>query len=328
MTKELEDNDYEDRGDIYIDDIDDDEDEILDEDDLEQGLDDEPESESEEDESEDEEDESEDEDDPDDEEDEDEDEDDEEDDIRIPKSRLDQVLSQRDSEREENKWLREQLEAILQNKTKEVLKEEDTPPEYDFDTAEAQYIEKILEGDTAEAAKIRKEINKARDAEYKYQINEARRMAKEEASGEALNSIDETRFTTLLDKYRTEYSFLNDENDAYNERAVVMANKLMAAYLAEGNSKSQSLELAVKDIVPLFEKVNNEKPTRKKVVERESQARKKAAKASRSQPPTPRSKKDSSNVNLDKLKPKDLMNDKIFNSLSAKDKAKLRGDIL
>ena len=84
------------------------------------------------------------------------------------------------------------------------------PPEYDFDEAEAKYIELILEGEVKDATTLR-EINKARDELYNYQIETARKSAKNDAVTETSNSLDEARFNTLLTSYVEEFDFLNDK---------------------------------------------------------------------------------------------------------------------
>lgn len=333
MSKE----EIEDRGDIFVPEVEDDDEELelLDDD---EDIEDEESDDESEDVSEDDDDDSEDDDDDsedgsedgsedDDEEDEDDDEDDEdESEQRIPKGRLNQVLRQRDEERERVRWLEEQLEVLIRGKgveDEDDVEEEDAgPPEYDFDEAEAKYIELILEGEVKDATALRKEINKARDELYNYQIDTARKAAKNDAVTETSNSLDEARFNTLLTGYVEEFDFLNDKSKAYNEKAVVMANKLMASYMAEGKTKSQALKAAVEDVTPLFEKPKA-KPS---ATERTKEARKKAARASKTQPPSLKGTGKASRT----IKPSDIgkMSEKIYNSLTAKEKAKLRGDIL
>lgn len=323
MSKKEE---YEDRGDVFepeddkdYEDIEMDEEEDEEEDSEE--TEDESEDESEDEEGDDDSDEDEDEESEDDEED---DDDGEEEEQRIPKGRLNQVLRQRDEERERVKWLEQQLEVLIKGRTdpeEEYEEEESGPPEYDFDAAEGKYIELILEGEVKEATALRKEINKARDELYNWQIETARKAAKEDAVTETSNSLDEARFNTMLQGFVEEYAFFNDQSDAYNERAVVMANKLMASYLAEGKTKSQALKAAVEDIVPLFDKP---KSTKTKADERTKEARRKAAKASKSQPPKITGKSKGTRD----LKAVDITSEKVFNTLSAKEKAKLRGDFV
>ena len=331
MSKKEELDELEDRGDVFVPENDDDydendtEDEELDlEEEDQEDLEDDESEDSEETESDDLEDDSEEDEDSDESED-DEDDDEEEDEQRIPKGRLNQVLRQRDEERDRVRWLEEQLEVLIRGRgeddSEDEGEEDSGPPEYDFDEAEAKYIELILEGEVKDATTLRKEINKARDELYNYQIETARKSAKNDAVTETSNSLDEARFNTLLTNYVEEFDFLDDKSKAYNEKAVVMANKLMASYMAEGKTKSQALKAAVEDVTPLFEKKRVESTS---TSDRTKTARKKAARASKAQPPVVKGKGKTTR----ELKPSDITSEKIFNSLTAKEKAKLRGDFV
>lgn len=298
----------------------DDDDDASDDDEDEESDDDEDDESEESDEDEDEDDE---------ESDEDEDEGETAEDQRIPKSRLDQVIAQREEERERNLWLQEQLETMIQRQdaVKEEAEEEDPgPPEYDFDVAESKYIELILEGEVKDAAALRREISDARDEVYHYQIDAVKKAAATDAVESTTNSLDEQRFNSMLTSYVKEYSFLDDNSDAYNAKAVTMANKLMASYMAEGKLKSEALKAAVDDVTPLFEK--KVAPAKAdKGAKRKKQARKKAAKASKAQPPNTGERKGKAARSLKGLSVGG-MSDKAFGGLTAREKAKLRGDIV
>lgn len=256
----------------------------------------------------------------------------EEEDQRIPKSRLDQVIKQREEEKERNLWLQEQLEAMIQRQTevKEEVQEEvdEGPPDFDFDEAESKYIELILEGEVKDAMALRREINKVRDEVYNYQIESVRKNVTSDAVDQTAKSLDEQRFNGLLTGYIKEYDFLNDESDNYNAKAVTMANKLMAGYLQEGKRKSEALKLAVDDILPFYKVEEPEvKPKAGQADARKKQARKKAAKASQSQPPASKGRTGKARRNLDSV---DIakMSDRDYDSLTARERAKLRGDIV
>lgn len=314
-----EDEELKDRGDEFVPETEEDEDDELLDDEEDELLEEDDEDKSDDEESDDEDDDDDEEDEDIDEEDDDEDEGDE---PRIPKSRLDQVIAQREEERRNNEWLKEQLEAVLQGKKEqEVVEEEDLPPTYDFDAAEIKYAEALLEGEVEEAAKIRREINKASSEERDYQIKQAKRSAADEAVSTTADSLDQRRFEGLLNQYISEHDIFNDKSKGYNEKAVGMANRLMTSYVAEGNTRSEALALAVEEVLPLFEK--EEKP---KASTRSKTARKKAARASNSQPPSTQGKstgrKSAGKANIEK------MSDRAFKKLTAREKAQLRGDLV
>lgn len=248
---------------------------------------------------------------------------------QIPKPRFDQVLSQRDEERAHRKWLEQQLEALIKSQAQPepVEEEEDEgPPDFDFDAAEEKYAELLLEGDPKAAAQLRRAINDASREVYAYQIETAKKAAKNEAVSETTNSLDEVRFTALISDYTDQYDFLNDQKEGYNEKAVTMANKLMASYVMEGKSKSEALTAAVNDVVPLFDREKPPVSKKEKTDARKRVARKKAAKASQQQPPAVKGAKGKASR---KWTASDVLNmsEKEFDGLSAREKAKLRGDI-
>lgn len=347
MAKEEE--EYVDRGDVVTDpdleeELDDEEVTDLDEEELEdEDSDGEGDQDDDDDDDSDESDDSDDDSDDEVEEDEEDEEDDEEDEVadddddrgnRIPRGRLNKVLRQRDEERElrqeqaaRMEWLEKQLESMIQGQT--VKKEADTPePDpYDFDSAEEQYIEHILAGETKEAIALRKQITEARNTEYQQQVKVAKEAAAEEAFSKAESTRDEERFQMLLEDITEEYSFFDDDSDDYNEKAVRMANNLMATYLHDGKSKSMALKLAVEDIIPYFETREDEKPVKRKAVKRKTQARRKAAKASNQQPPATRGVRGKREKGFDAA---DIANmpEKEFAKLTAREKAKARGDLL
>lgn len=266
----------------------------------------------------------------------DDDEEEEDDDNRgnkIPRARLNQVLRQRDEERELRReqsarmeWLEKQLESLIQKETRQAAPKEPEPDPYDFDSAEEQYIELILQGETKQATALRKEINKARDVEYDRQVKAAKEAAAEDAVNKAESSRDEERFQMLLEDITEEYAFLDDQSDDYNEKAVRMANNLMASYIQDGKSKSMALKMAVEDILPYFEKPKQEEET-PKPSKRKTEARRKAAKASSQQPPSSKGVKGKKQRDFD-AGDIERMSEKQFKELTAREKAKLRGDIL
>lgn len=261
--------------------------------------------------------------------DDDEDEDDENDDGNklIPRSRLNQVIQQREAERERAAWLEDQLETLIkQRNVPEPQPKEDPPePSYDFDTAEESYTELLLEGDTKGAAALRREINAEVSKETNRQIQEGIKQATKESSEATVKTLEDEKFDIYLEKITVEKSYLNADSDDYDEKAVKMANSLMSSYIAEGLPRTKALAQAVDDISSLFEKP--EKPNLGgDASKRTKEARKRAVKAADAQPPaSERRSRSKSAKDLDAL---DIakMSDKEFNSLTKKEIAALRGD--
>lgn len=298
-----------DRGDVFDDE--DDEDDESDDEDEDSGNDNDDDEDDEDDEGGDEE-----------EDDEGDDEDDEEQERnrRVPRSRLNEVIKQREAERERSRWLEEQLETLIKSSKKD---EQVAPPEpeFDFDSAEEQYVDLVLEGDKAAARQLRREIDAARAKEVEARFAALKEEAATSAKTMSESAIQEQKYQKVLESALVSHDFLNHESDSYNEKAVKMANKLMNSYIADGMPKGEALAEAVKDIVPLFGK-----PVDKKATDRTKQARKAAVDASKKQPKTAdrkgtsKSRRDLETINIGKLSEKD------FNSLTEREKKALRGD--
>jgi len=252
----------------------------------------------------------------------------EEEDKRIPRSRLNQVIKQRDEEKQRSIWLEQQLERLIENGTKKEVKEEEEvekPPEYDFDTSEEKYVDLLIEGDTKGAAALRREINKAQQASFEHKFKIVKEEAQQTAKTESTESIEQDRFDSLVDNYENKHSFLDLDSDDYNEEAVETVNTLMAGFQAQGKTKSQALKAAVTKVAPMYKKESPKvEPRKKGLGNRKQVARKKAAKASQQQPAKNSGKK-TADRDLDELSISSL-SEKDFNSLSEKEKKILRGD--
>lgn len=255
----------------------------------------------------------------------DEDEDDEEekdDDPRIPRSRLNEVIRQREEQKQEVAWLKEQLQLVLAQGGKKASEEEvqDEAPPFDFDGAEDQYIDLVLDGDKEQARKLRQQIDNERAKALQKEILKVSEKAESVATAKTAEVEAARKFETVLNKAVETYPFLNHKSKAYNEAAVKMANRIMAGYVAEGDSKDEALRKAVKDIVPMYSKTST------KGKERAKEARKKATTASKQQPTSAarsaaaKGRRDLSPAKIAK------MSEKEFNSLTTREKAALRGD--
>ena len=136
-------------------------------------------------------------------------------DIKIPKSRLDEVIRQREEAKERSLWLEEQLEKLINQSV--AAKVPTTPakpevPEYDFEAAEEQYISLIIEGEVSKATKLRSEINKARQAEFNSTIETIKEAALTNAKSEGFKAVQEQSFGTLIANMESKYKFLDHKS--------------------------------------------------------------------------------------------------------------------
>jgi hypothetical protein len=305
--EELEDEALEDEEDLE--DIDEDEDE------------DDGEAEESDDEDEDDDEESDDEDDSDDEEDE------EETSGRIPRSRLNEVIAQRDAEREAREREEERvsrLEAMVEKliSGQGSPKGDVDPPvkEYDFDAAEERYIDLILEGEVKDALALRKEIDNAKQDRFRSEIEDVRTSTKDSV-------LTQSKFDTAVEAMEAKYSFLDVESDSYNEEAVESINALMSGYINNGIDKVSALNKAVAKMAPMYDvkpPVKEPKLGGEKRKAASTEARKRNAKASKAQPPKSPGRRakdqDLDTVVVAKLSERD------FAKLTDREKRILRGD--
>jgi len=240
---------------------------------------------------------------------------------KIPKSRLDEVIRQREEAKDRNLWLEQQLEKLINQSNKREEETKPIVPSYDFDTAEEKYISLIIEGEIAQATKLRNEINKKQQEQFISLINGVEEKATNKAKSESSQYIEKERFQTSIEVMESKHPFLDHKSKSYNEEAVDTVNTLLAGYIAAGKGKVESLQLAISKVVPLYTK----KETKTSIGEqRKVDAGKKAAAASKQQPTKTRTSSsrtsDSGEVDVKKISERD------FSKLSAKEKSILRGD--
>jgi hypothetical protein len=243
---------------------------------------------------------------------------------RIPKSRFDEINNRMKEANERNLWLEEQLEKLINN-SQQQQKQTSAPaqeaPKYDYDAAEEEYINLIIGGDIAKATKLRNEINSVRQKELHDLISGIKSEASDNAKSQSSQLLEKERFESSIVNMESKYPFLNHKDKGYNEEAVETVNTLLAGYLAAGKGKVESLNLAIKKVLPLYEKKAGTKVSLGD--QRKTEAGKKAALASKHQPVKQKSvtrTTDMGQVNINK------MSDRDFSKLTAKEKSILRGD--
>lgn len=246
---------------------------------------------------------------------------------KIPKSRLDEVISQREAALDRSLWLEEQLEKLIAAQTRS----QEAPaapkvetPQYDFAAAEEQYISLIIEGEISKASALRATIDKERKNEMLSIISTIEESAKNKATETSTVAIENQKFSLLIENFENKYKFLDSKADEYNEEAVDTVNTLLAGYVASGKTKSEGLALAVKKVAPMYEKVVTEPKKTSLGQKRTEQAGRKAAQAAKAIPPKSKSSlpsdTDSKNVSIAKLSDRD------FRKLTVAEKKLLRGD--
>lgn len=243
------------------------------------------------------------------------------DNIKIPKYRLDQEIDKRRAaieafEREAQRaaWLEEQLTKLIESKQSKVEPESS----FDFEQAEEQYIDLILEGKTKEAAQLRKDIESNRVKQFQKIAEDAR----EEALKQSSSKLEDEKFQLLVENFESKHAFLNPKNKkSFNKEAVETINTFMAGFMAQGKSRIDALKSAVAKVAPMYESKSNKVANNRTV-----ETRKKNIIASKKQPISVKSSRSSmrdvDTIDVTKLSDKD------WKQLTPKEKAILRGDLI
>lgn len=183
----------------------------------------------------------------------------EEKDIRIPKARFDEAVQKERAKLEaaeaQNTKLMEQVEKLLQNLNKDPAPKVEEKL-VDIDELETQYANHLLNGETEEAIKVKKEINKENTRIINELVKEAKKSAKEETTQEVSALSEKEKMQNVINTSLSTYTFLDDKSDDFNEEVVEEINILAAGYkTSKGLSESEALQKAVDKIAkPLVKK--------------------------------------------------------------------------
>ena len=136
---------------------------------------------------------------------------------RIPKSRLDKEIERRKA-----------AEARLAEKTaaEEAAAKGETQT-FDFDAAETEYMDLLLDGKLKEAAAKRKEIRAAERAE-----NEA--IMERQAEKTTSRATAKTVTQDIGDRYAADYAERNPESETFDELAMAQVKAIYGGYLEQG----------------------------------------------------------------------------------------------
>lgn len=184
----------------------------------------------------------------------------EEKDIRIPKARFDEAVQKERAKLEaaeaQNAKLMEQIERLLQNLNKDLAPNVEEKL-VDIDELETRYANHLLNGETEEAVKVKKEINKENTRIINELVKEAKKSAKEETTQEVSALSEKEKMQNVINTAFSTYTFLDDKSEDFNEEVVEEINILAAGYkVSKGLSESEALQKAVDKIAkPLLKKV-------------------------------------------------------------------------
>lgn len=153
---------------------------------------------------------------------------------KIPKSRFDEI-------NEKYKAAKEALEQLQAEREAET---QATEGGYDFDAAEQEYLEFVLDGKTAEAAAKRREIRAAERAQIEAEI-EAKSSNTVEVKSTQQQILD------LSNKYAEEFPAFDPQDESFDAEAIEEVKALYTGYYTQSQNAVLSFQKAVEAVVKL-----------------------------------------------------------------------------
>jgi hypothetical protein len=149
----------------------------------------------------------------------------------VPKERLDAVLAKQ-------KALQKQLEELQAQNTPV----ENAPEPYDYDTKEAEYQEFILDGETAKATALRKEMRAAEKAEIQFEM--------EQKMGQ---TVEHSQQATVLQQAAAElestFPVFDQHSETFNADATQEVVDLRDAFITQGYQPVDALSKAANFVI-------------------------------------------------------------------------------
>ena len=234
----------------------------------------------------------------------------------VPKARLDEVLAKQ-------KALQKQLDEVNAAN----VKAEDAPEDYDFDAKEVEYQNMVLDGESAKAVALRREIRKAERATLEYEmrqemsqtVNQDRQMT---ALQHAANAMEEA------------YPVFSRDSDSYNEEMTNEVVELRDAFIMKGYEAVDALSKAVKYVVKDHDLDDTAgqavtlSGTARKTDELAKKRRQVSAKLQAAESQPPELPGESSSMHGEKLQDLSSMTEEEFAALPEATLRRLRGDII
>jgi hypothetical protein len=233
-------------------------------------------------------------------------------DIRIPKARFDEVIAKaRARERELLEELERLRAQIPQSQQPQPQSSVPDPVAQELAALEERYEQLIFDGEQEAAKEVRRKIQELRDkyveTRVRAQLDSVRNVV-----------LDDVKFNALVAQLEAQYPQLNAASPEYDEELTKEVATLTLGLTQAGMSRYEALQKAVKYVFKSSVDVVGETRTR--------QARDKAAKANKAQPPSvtrgqaPTDK--DFGIDINNLTPEALA------KLDPQTLSKLRGDLL
>tara|TARA_R110000796_G_scaffold21290_2_gene62744 strand:+ start:3927 stop:4928 length:1002 start_codon:yes stop_codon:yes gene_type:complete len=149
----------------------------------------------------------------------------------VPKARLDEVLAKQ-------KALQKQLDEVNAAN----VKAEEAPETYDFDAKEVEYQNMVLDGESAKAVALRREIRKAERAELEFEM-------RQEMSQTVNQDRQQTALQQAANAMEEAYPVFDRNSDTFSEDMTNEVVELRDAFMMKGYEAVDALSKAVRYVV-------------------------------------------------------------------------------
>ena len=167
---------------------------------------------------------------------------------RIPKSRLDEVITQREDLKDANELLREENELLRNRKPGDPKPAPKTPDADVFDVVakETEYAEALIDGDVEAAMEIRKEITAEQQKVWTADVTAS-------VQEDILQNQQQSDMMSVIDEATKVYPFLKS-GEGVNEEAVTEIMDMHDYFVEKkGMSMADAMVKAVKMIAPTYD---------------------------------------------------------------------------
>lgn len=246
---------------------------------------------------------------------------------RVPRSRLNEVIAQREQAKlraieleAEVTRLRNQQGAAMPGAQDNQGQETGAASDFDFEEKEQAYQDAILDGDPQTAKKIRAEIRAAEQVQVQQKIDaEISRREAESAARAAQQALD-----AEVANVKARYPFLDIGSEKRNPDAVADVDALYVSYVNSGTNPVDALKKAVGKVAKMYGESSGQAAPQGKRDERPASAIARNVQAANAQPPRMQTGvgERASDITGDV----DKMTEAQFDRLSKAELAKLRGD--
>lgn len=241
---------------------------------------------------------------------------------KVPQARFNQVNEALKHERTERLRLEEELARARGSLPAQQPADKELPVDgYDFDAAETRYMDALMDGETATAAAIRKEIRAEERKEYAQQSVSSVQQATEAERQRSAAEAEQSTAQQVLSSAIAKYPFLDHEGADADADAIEEVIARRDLYLKQGMTFSKALSAAVEKVAPRYSQQEEPAKARSKTASAEQINRnlEREKRIPAAMPGVGERGKDIDYANLSEDE---------FDALSEQDKRKARGDFV